>query len=136
MPPRLRLGFALLLALALAPLVGNTLPPMPATLGGMTGAILHEVIIGLMLGTLMLPYCSGLGNLLFVLLILRDGGDRGEVVVNALLNNVTNLTLLLGLPALIWGLVLIPRATAKKAGSARRSRNGQLDNSSADCRSC
>jgi flagellar biosynthetic protein FliR len=52
-PPRLRLGFALLLALALAPLVGNTLPPMPATLGGMTGAILHEVIIGLMLGTLM-----------------------------------------------------------------------------------
>ena len=37
----------------LAPLVGNTLPPMPATLGGMTGAILHEVIIGLMLGTLM-----------------------------------------------------------------------------------
>ena len=82
---------------------------------------------GTALGTLMLPYCSGLGNLLFVLLILRDGGDTEEVVVNALVNNVTNLTLLLGLPALIWGLVLIPRAAAKKAGSARRSRNGQLE---------
>jgi flagellar biosynthetic protein FliR len=52
-PPRLRLGFALLLALALSPLVGHTLPPMPATLGGMTGVIFHEVLIGLMLGTLM-----------------------------------------------------------------------------------
>jgi len=52
-PPRLRLGFALLLALALSPLVGQTLPPVPATLGGMTGVIFHEIIIGLMLGTLM-----------------------------------------------------------------------------------
>lgn len=52
-PPRTRLGFALLLALVLSPLIGHTMPLMPATLGGMTGAIFHEVIIGLMLGTLM-----------------------------------------------------------------------------------
>jgi flagellar biosynthetic protein FliR len=52
-PPRLRLGFALLLALALTPLVGHTLPPLPPTIGGMVGDLFHEIIIGLMLGTLM-----------------------------------------------------------------------------------
>ncbi len=52
-PPRLRLGFAFMLALVIAPIVRDTLPVMPDTLGAMAGDIFHEVIIGLMLGTLM-----------------------------------------------------------------------------------
>ncbi len=52
-PPRLRLSFALLLSFVVAPIVYTTLPPLPPGLGDMVGQILHEVIIGLMLGTLM-----------------------------------------------------------------------------------
>lgn len=70
---------------------------------------------GTALGTIAMPYCSGLGNLVFVAVILRDGRPGSEVVVNALVNNVTNLTLLLGLPALIWGLSVAPGRRSKKA---------------------
>jgi flagellar biosynthetic protein FliR len=52
-PPRLRIGFALLLAIIITPIVSPTLPPMPAGLGDLTGIVIHEAIIGLMLGTLM-----------------------------------------------------------------------------------
>jgi len=51
--PRLRIGFALLLAIIITPIVSPTLPAMPPTLGNLAGIILHEVIVGLMLGTLM-----------------------------------------------------------------------------------
>jgi cation:H+ antiporter len=70
---------------------------------------------GTALGTIAMPYCSGLGNLVFVGVILRDGRPGSEVVVNSLVNNVTNLTLLLGLPALIWGLSVAPGRRSKKA---------------------
>ena len=52
-PPRLRLCFALLLAMMITPIVGPYIPPMPPTLGALTGIVLHETIIGLMLGSLM-----------------------------------------------------------------------------------
>ncbi|WP_443750854.1 flagellar biosynthetic protein FliR [Asticcacaulis solisilvae] len=51
-PARYRLSFALAFSIVTAPLVRDTLPPLPPGLGAMTGQILHEVIIGLMLGTL------------------------------------------------------------------------------------
>jgi cation:H+ antiporter len=75
---------------------------------------------GTALGTIAVPFCSGLGNLVFVGLIAHQGGDGGEVAVNALVNNVTNLTLLLGLPALWWGLELGPgrRRSAKAVRAA------------------
>jgi len=52
-PPRVRLAFALLLALTLTPLVAPTLPPLPATVGGMGGWVLRETILGLMIGALL-----------------------------------------------------------------------------------
>ena len=52
-PPRHRLGFALLLAIVVTPIVRDTLPVMTPDLGGLVGQVFHEVIIGLMLGTLM-----------------------------------------------------------------------------------
>ncbi len=52
-PARYRISFALAFAFVVTPLIRDTIPPLPPTLGGMTGLVLHEVIIGLMLGSLM-----------------------------------------------------------------------------------
>jgi cation:H+ antiporter len=71
-------------------------------------AISKNGLEGTLLGTLIMPYCSGLGNLIFAVLLITRGGDGGEVMINCLVNNVTNLTLLIGLPAIFWGLAVIP----------------------------
>jgi len=68
---------------------------------------------GTALGTLIMPYCSGLGNLLFVLVMVRRAGSGGEVMTNCIVNNVTNLTLLIGLPTIIWGMAVIPVGKVK-----------------------
>lgn len=73
-------------------------------------ALMSHGLEGTALGTLVIPYCSGFGNLVFVFLLLRDRQPSAELMVNALVNNVTNLTLLLGLPALLWGLAIVPAA--------------------------
>ena len=81
-------------------------------------ALLDHGLEGTALGTLMLPYCSGLGNLIFVALMINRKGSAGEVMTNCLVNNVTNLTVLLGLPALLWGLQVVPAAGGGKGGKA------------------
>lgn len=58
---------------------------------------------GTALGTLVMPYCSGLGNLIFAFILGRNGGSGADVMTNSLVNNVTNMTLVLGLPAIFWG---------------------------------
>ncbi len=74
---------------------------------------------GTVLGTLVMPYCSGLGNLLFALVLGRSHGDSREILTNCLVNNVTNMTLLIGLPALFWGLSLVPKKPpAKRKGKS------------------
>jgi cation:H+ antiporter len=70
---------------------------------------------GTVLGTVIMPYCSGLGNLVFAFVLGRTGGDSREVMVNSLVNNITNLTLLIGLPALFWGLSLTSEKSRKPA---------------------
>jgi cation:H+ antiporter len=82
-------------------------------------AMLDHGLEGTALGTLIMPYCSGLGNLIFVFILVKDGGPASEVLTNCLVNNVTNLTLLLGLPALIWGLPVLP---GSKVGRKRASK--------------
>jgi len=52
-PPRLRLCFALLIALCLAPSVASSLPPIPQGVGDMAGAVFKETLIGLMIGGLL-----------------------------------------------------------------------------------
>lgn len=71
-------------------------------------SMLSHGLEGTALGTLLLPYCSGLGNLIFVALMVSRKGSPDDVLTNCLVNNVTNLTLLLGVPALIWGLQVMP----------------------------
>ena len=87
-------------------------------------AMLDHGLEGTALGTLVMPYCSGLGNILFVFIVTQHGGPAKEVLTNAVVNNVSNLTLLLGLPALFWGLQVTgsaPKATAAKGRVAKAS---------------
>lgn len=95
-------------------------------------AMLDSGLEGTALGTVLLPYCSGLGNLIFVAIMIRQRGDPREVVTNCLVNNVTNLTLLLGLPALLWGLQVLPR---KAAGSMKGRKSGGRSGKGADAAS-
>src|SRR4051794_36087665 len=52
-PPRIRLGFALLLSLCLGAIANPYLPPMPQTVGEMGGQVFKELFIGLGLGALL-----------------------------------------------------------------------------------
>lgn len=61
-PPRIRLALALLLALVLWPVVAGALPALPATVGGMAGWIIREVVTGLMIGTLLRIFTSALST--------------------------------------------------------------------------
>ncbi len=70
---------------------------------------------GTVLGTLVMPYCSGMGNLIFAFILGRNGGPGAEVLTNSLVNNVTNMTLILGLPTILWGM----RVTPAKKGKVR-----------------
>lgn len=84
---------------------------------------------GTVLGALVMPYCSGLGNLIFVFVLLREGGPGGEVLTNAFVNNMTNLTLLVGLPAIFWNLSLAGggavAGSVEEPSAAQRQRGRQ-----------
>jgi cation:H+ antiporter len=82
-------------------------------------ALLEHGLEGTALGTLVMPYCSGLGNLIFVALIAGKKNASQEVLTNCLVNNVTNLTLILALPALCWGLRLESAKKAKPGGGKK-----------------
>ncbi|MCW5549348.1 MAG: sodium:calcium symporter [Opitutaceae bacterium] len=94
-------------------------------------AMLDHGLEGTALGTLLMPYCSGLGNLIFVWLMVSGRSAPGEVLINSLVNNITNLTLLLALPALFWGLAVLPAGGAgkgrKPARGAKAGTAGQLN---------
>ncbi len=59
-PPRIRLSLALVISLALWPVVAGALPALPATVGSMVGWVLREVITGLAIGTLLRMFISAL----------------------------------------------------------------------------
>lgn len=79
---------------------------------------------GTVLGTLVMPYCSGIGNLIFVFVVYAKGQPAAEVMTNCLVNNVTNMTLLIGLPAIFWGLKVVPKPDAK---SKKQKKNNKQD---------
>jgi cation:H+ antiporter len=90
-------------------------------------ALLKHGLEGTALGTIVMPYCSGLGNLLFVWIIAARKGPGQEVLTNCLVNNVTNLTLILALPALVWGLDLGDEAKTKRKSGAPPDTTQQLN---------
>ncbi len=75
---------------------------------------------GTVLGTLVMPYCSGMGNLIFAVVIGQTGGAGSEVMTNSLVNNVTNMTLVLGLPAILWGMNVLPQ---KKSAAGKKKKS-------------
>jgi cation:H+ antiporter len=79
---------------------------------------------GTVLGTLVMPYCSGMGNLIFAFILGRNGGSGADVMTNSLVNNVTNMTLVLGLPAIIWGMNVIAVKKKPEAGKKKKPRPG------------
>jgi cation:H+ antiporter len=76
-------------------------------------AMTSKGVEGTVLGTLVMPYCSGMGNLIFAFVMGTKHGSGSEVLANSLVNNVTNMTLLIGLPAAFWGMNVLPAAKAK-----------------------
>jgi len=59
-PPRIRLSFALVLAIVLYPVVKATLPAVPGDVGGLGGQVLVEVLIGLGIGAILRMFFSAL----------------------------------------------------------------------------
>ena len=64
---------------------------------------------GTVLGTLIMPYCSGFANLVFAYVMSKSASNGGLVIENSLVNNVTNLTFLLGLSALFGSAAVLPQ---------------------------
>lgn len=61
-PPRIRLSLALVVSLALWPVLANLLPALPVSVGGMAGWIIREVIVGLMIGALLRGFTTALST--------------------------------------------------------------------------
>lgn len=61
-PPRIRLSFALLLALCLGPIAAPTLPAVPPAVSAMGGQVIKELLLGLMIGGLMRLFLSSLAT--------------------------------------------------------------------------
>lgn len=59
-PPRIRLSFALALALMLFPLLGPKAPPIPGGVADMAGAVIKELLIGLMIGGIFRMFMNSL----------------------------------------------------------------------------
>lgn len=79
---------------------------------------------GTVLGTLFMPFCSGMGNIVFAVVLALKNGDGRDVLINCLFNNVTNLTLLIGAPVFIWSMSSIPRSKGQAA--VREHKMGRL----------
>lgn len=59
-PPRIRLAFAFVFTLMLVPVVAPVLPVLPNTVSAMAGAVIKEILIGLMIGTILRLFLSSL----------------------------------------------------------------------------
>ena len=57
-------------------------------------ALSGQGVEGTVLGTLFMPFCSGMGNMVFALVLAMNAGQGEDVLINCLFNNITNLTLL------------------------------------------
>ncbi len=69
---------------------------------------------GTVLGTLIMPYCSGFANLVFAYVMSKSAGNGGAVIENSLVNNVTNLTLILGLAAVFGSAAILPKTRSQQ----------------------
>ncbi|MFA6920510.1 MAG: sodium:calcium symporter [Gallionella sp.] len=75
---------------------------------------------GTVLGTLIMPYCSGFANLVFAYVMSSSAGNGALVIENCLVNNATNLTLILGLSAAFGSSAIVKNARQKKHAEFHR----------------
>jgi flagellar biosynthesis protein FliR len=61
-PARVRLSFAFLFALILFPIIGGTVPAVPTTVSGAGGAMIKELLIGLMMGGILRLFMTSLST--------------------------------------------------------------------------
>lgn len=61
-PPRIRLSFALAMALLLFPILGASAPALPATAAGLAGEVIKELLIGLMIGGILRIFMMSLAT--------------------------------------------------------------------------
>lgn len=104
-------------------------------LGGFIGASFTMILFlnhlekkqfeGTALGTLVMPYFSGAPNLIFTIIMVYRNGPGKEIVVNCLVNNMTNLSVLMGLPCIFWGMEIIPKRKKSK-GALKTARLNRL----------
>ena len=59
-PPRIRLAFAFAFALMLYPLIQGQVPALPDTISGIAGAVIKEILIGLMIGAILRLFMGSL----------------------------------------------------------------------------
>ncbi len=59
-PVRVRMAFAFLMCLVVAPVVAPSLPPIPATQGELFGDLIREVLIGLAIGAILRGFMSAM----------------------------------------------------------------------------
>ncbi|MBS0334145.1 MAG: flagellar type III secretion system protein FliR [Proteobacteria bacterium] len=59
-PVRIRLSFAIALAILLVPLLAGVVPPLPSTVSGVGGSVIKETLIGLMIGGILRVFMSSL----------------------------------------------------------------------------
>ena len=84
---------------------------------------------GTVLGTLIMPYCSGFANLAFAYVMSSSAGNGGAVIENCIVNNTTNLTFILGMSALFGTAAILPqkRTKAEQKRHAEFSRINRLN---------
>lgn len=82
---------------------------------------------GTVLGTLIMPYCSGFANLVFAYVMSSSAGNGRLVVENCLVNNATNLTLILGLAAIFGSTAVVQKGKAKQKKHAEFFRINRLN---------
>lgn len=82
---------------------------------------------GTVLGTLIMPYCSGFANLVFAFAMSKSASNGGAVIENALVNNVTNLTLILGLTALFGAAAIAPKQKTQQKKHTEFARLNRLN---------
>lgn len=61
-PPRIRLSFALAFTLMMFPLISRSVPPIPAGAADLGGAVIKEVLIGLLIGSILRLFMTSLAT--------------------------------------------------------------------------
>ena len=82
---------------------------------------------GTVLGTLIMPYCSGFANLAFAYVMSSSTSNGGAVIENSLVNNATNLTFILGLSAIFGSAAILPKTKAEQKKQAEFARINRLN---------